>query len=428
MKTFVTVWAGQVVSQVGSAMVSFALAIYVFQISGSATQLSMVLLAASVPGLLITPIAGAWVDRLDRRIVMAVADSIAGLGSVTLLVVAQQKELTLGPIVAVALILSLAGAFQEPAYRASIVTLVPQENLGRANGMIEMGPAMGTLFAPALAGAILLTAGIEAVLLIDVITFLVAVIALAAVRFPQLKRSDRAVPTRLWTEIMEGMAYLRERGALLGLLTMTALLNFFLSFVNLLWLPVFLGFANEAQVGLIMTFAGVGMLIGSVTMSAWGGPQRLLPTMIGIMIVGGLTLSLTGARPSIWITGVAMFGFMFFTPLVNGISQTLWQRKVDAKIQGRVFSTRRMIGSIAAPLGLLIAGPLADGVFEPLLVESGALVDSVGQIVGVGVGRGSGLLVIIAGFGVSLTALIAWLVPTVRNIETGIPDAVVDLA
>ncbi|MDH3193710.1 MAG: MFS transporter, partial [Acidimicrobiia bacterium] len=115
MKTFVTVWAGQVVSQVGSAMVSFALAIYVFQISGSATQLSMVLLAASVPGLLITPIAGAWVDRLDRRIVMAVADSIAGLGSVTLLVVAQQKELTLGPIVAVALILSLAGAFQEPA-------------------------------------------------------------------------------------------------------------------------------------------------------------------------------------------------------------------------------------------------------------------------------------------------------------------------
>ena len=427
MKTFVTVWAGQVVSQVGSAMVGFAMAIYVFQISGSATQLSMVLLAVSVPGLLITPIAGAWVDRLDRRVVMAVADSIAGLGSVTLLIIARQAELTLGPILVFGVVLSLAGSFQDPAYRASIVTLVPKENLGRANGMIEMGPAMGTLFAPAFAGAILLAAGIEAVLLIDVITFLVAVIALAVVRFPQLKRSEQMAPTRLWSEIMEGMAYLRERGALLGLLTMTALLNFFLSFVNLLWIPVFLGFANEAQVGLIMTLAGVAMVIGSFVMSAWGGPERLLRTMIGIMIVGGFSLSLTGARASFWFTVVAMSAFMFFTPLVNGISQTLWQRKVDAKIQGRVFSTRRMIGSIAAPLGLLIAAPLADNLFEPLLLEGGSLVDSVGQIVGVGVGRGSGLLVVIAGIGVSLTALIAWLVPTVRNIETGIPDAVVEV-
>ncbi len=334
MKTFVTVWAGQVISQVGSAMVGFAMAIYVFQISGSATQLSMVLLAVSVPGLLITPIAGAWVDRLDRRVVMAVADSVAGLGSVTLLMIARQSELTLGPILVFGVVLSLAGSFQEPAYRASIVTLVPKENLGRANGMIEMGPAMGTLFAPAFAGAILLTAGIEAVLLIDVITFLVAVIALAVVRFPQLKRSAQTAPTRLWSEIMEGMAYLRERGALLGLLTMTALLNFFLSFVNLLWIPVFLGFANEAQVGLIMTLAGVAMVIGSFVMSAWGGPERLLRTMIGIMIVGGFSLSLTGARPSFWFTVVAMSAFMFFTPLVNGISQTLWQRKVDAEDSG----------------------------------------------------------------------------------------------
>lgn len=217
MKTFVTVWAGQVVSQVGSAMVSFALAIYVFQSSGSATQLSMVLLAASVPGLLIAPIAGAWVDRLDRRTVMAVAGTIAGLSSVSLLVVARQSELTLGPIVGVALALSFTGAFQEPAYRASIVTLVPKDNLGRANGMIEMGPALGTLFAPAFAGAILLTAGIEVVLLVDVITFLVAVAALALVRFPQLRPSDHTEPTRLRAEIIEGMAYLRERGALLGL-------------------------------------------------------------------------------------------------------------------------------------------------------------------------------------------------------------------
>lgn len=428
MKTFVTVWAGQVVSQVGSAMLGFALGIYVYQISGSVTQLSMVLLAVSIPGILIAPVAGAWVDRLDRRIVMAVSDSFAGIGSLVLLFLARQGQLTLGPILIFGLFLSLAGGFQDPAYRASIVTLVPKDNLGRANGMIEMGPALGTLLAPAFAGAILLTLGIEAILLIDFVTFIVAVVTLAFVRFPQLVKDEQAEPTRLKTEILEGWTYLRERGALLGLLTMTALINFFVSFVNLLWLPVFLGFANEAQVGLIMTLAGVGMLAGSIVMSAWGGPKRLLRTMISIMIGGGLLMSLTGARPSFWFTVAAMVGFMFGNPLVNGISQTLWQRKVEAKIQGRVFATRRMIGTIASPLGLLLAGPLADNVFEPLLLEDGALVDSIGQIVGVGVGRGSGLLVILAGIGFSLTALVAWLVPTVRNIETAIPDAIVEIA
>lgn len=425
MKTFRTVWSGQVVSQVGSSMTGFALSIFVYQISGSVTQLAMVLLAASVPAVVLAPVAGVWVDRIDRRLIMMVSDGIAGLGSVALLLVAWQSELTFWPMLIVAAFGSAAGAFQEPAYRASIVTLVPKEKLGRANGMIEMGPALGTLLAPAIAGVILLTFGIEAVLAIDVITFLVAVSMLAVVRFPQLASMADARQEKMRSQIADGFNYLRQRGGLLGLLSIAAVLNFFLVFTNVLWLPIFLGFGNEAQVGYAMTSVGVAMVAGSVVMSAWGGPRRLIRTFLGLIAATGLMLSATGARPSFWVVVGAMFAMMFTVPIINGISQTLWQRKVDAGIQGRVFSTRRMIASIASPIAFLLAGPLADGVFEPLLVEGGGLADSVGQIIGVGVGRGSAFLIILAGFGVTLTAAAAWLIPAIRNIETDIPDALV---
>lgn len=425
MRTFITVWTGQVASQVGSAMTGFALGIFVYQLSGSVTQLAIVLLAANLPAILAAPIAGVWVDRIDRRIVMVVADSVAGLGSLILLLFAWQDNLTFWPVLVVAAFGSLAGAFQEPAYRASVVTLVPKENLGRANGLIEMGPALGTLFAPAIAGALILSTGIEVILLIDLVTFAIAVAALALVRFPKLAAMLDAEHEPMREQVKEGFRYLRQRTGLLGLLIMAAFLNFFLVFANVLWLPVFLGFGNEAQVGLVMTMVGVAMVIGSVIMSVWGGPQRLVPTMLALMAIGGLLLGLSGTQPSLWFAGGAVFFFMMLIPLVNGMSQTLWQKKVEPSIQGRVFSTRRMIASIASPIAYVIAGPLADNIFEPLLLDGGAWAESLGEVVGVGVGRGSALLIVLAGISVSLTAGAAWLWPAIRNVETDIPDVVV---
>ncbi len=409
-------------------MSAFALLIFVYQLSGSVTDLSLVLLATSLPALAISPLAGVWVDRLDRRVVMMVADAATGVGALVLLVIAWRSELTFWPILIVMAFASVGGAFQEPAYRASIVTLVPKDNLGRANGMIEMGPAIGMMIAPAAAGAIILTLGIEVVLVIDVITFLVAVATLSRVRFPRLAVVEQTVRSRVRTEMAEGFHYLRERSGLLGYLSVLAMLNFFLTFANVLWLAVFLGFANEAQVGLLMTGIGVSLLAGSLIMSAWGGPKRLVPPLLSIMALSGVLLSLTGLRPSLLVTGAALFAFMVLSPLVNGISQTLWQRKVAPEIQGRVFSIRRMTASIASPLAFILAGQLADRVFEPLLARDGALAESVGQVIGVGAGRGSALLIIIAGLGTTITALAAWSFPAMRNIESDIPDAVVDIA
>jgi MFS family permease len=425
MKTFATVWVGQVLSQVGSTMTGFALSIFVYLDSGSVTRLAVVLLAANLPAILLAPVAGVWVDRLDRRIVMMVSDSAAGLGALALLSLAWRSELTFWPVVLIAALGSAAGSFQEPAYRASIVTLVPTERLGRANGMIEMGPALGTLIAPAIAGALIVTVGVEAVLAVDVVTFIAAVGTLAVVRFPRVAPVLGGTRRSMRQEVLEGLHYLRDRSGLLGLLGMSAGLNFFLVFANVLWLPLFLGFTDEATIGLVMTGVGLAMVAGSLAMSAWGGPERLVRGMVGLVVVAGLALSVSGLRPSLWLAAGSVMVFMFFIPLVNGISQTLWQRKVEPAIQGRVFSTRRMIATIASPIAYVVAGPLADGVFEPLLAPAGPLAGTVGEVMGVGAGRGSALLVVLAGVGVAAVAATAWSFPAVRNIERDVPDAVV---
>lgn len=422
-RTFLVVWVGQLTSQVGSAMTGFAMSIYVFQESGSVTRLAMVMLAANLPAILTAPVAGVMVDRFDRRRVMMVADAAAGASSLFLAVMLFVDGLRYWQILLAVVVGSVAGAFQEPAYRAALPTLVPRRHLGRANGMIEMAPAVGTLFAPAAAGALLLLSGLGAVLAIDFVTFLFAVSTLAVVRFPALPATG-AERRSVREEALEGLRYLQDRRGLLGLLGVAAGLNLVLTLSNVLWIPVFLAFTNEAALGTLMSLIGVAMLSGSVVMSAWGGPRRRVAGMLGFIAVGGVSLAVAGLRPSIWIAGAGAVGLMFVVPIVNGTSQALWQTKVAPAIRGRVFSTRRMVATIATPIAYLSAGPLADGVFEPLLLPDGPLAGTLGRLFGTGAGRGSALLVTLAGIGVVLIAATGWAIPAIRNIEGDIPDVV----
>ncbi len=425
LRTFLIVWFGQLVSQVGGTMTGFALVIHVYQTTGSVTRLGVVMLSVSLPAVLLAPFAGVAVDRHDRRLVMLLADTVAAASTLAMALLFFFGSLEYWQILAAGALSSAAGAFQEPAYRASLPTLVRKEHLGRANGLVEMGPAIGTLVAPAIAGALLLLAGLGTVLVVDVATFLVAVATLAAVRFPSVV-SGEAESASAIREALAGFRYLRERGGLLGLLWVYAGLNLVLTLSNVLWVPVFLAFANEAAIGALFSTVGVAMLLGSVVMSVWGGPKRRVAGIMLFLSVGGVGLAIAGLRPSIWISGAGAVLLMLTVPIVNGTSQALWQTKVDLPIQGRVFSTRRMVAQIATPIAFLSAGPLADGIFEPLLMEDGALAGSLGTVFGTGPGRGSALLITCTGLGVIVLAAVGWALPKIRNLETDIPDAIPD--
>lgn len=389
MRTFWTVWAGQLVSQVGTAMTGFAMTIWVYQESGSVTRLAFMLLAVNLPGILLAPTAGVMVDRMNRRTVMLLADTAAGLGSLSLAVLFFTDSLVYWQILPIVAVSSAASAFQEPAYRAAIPTIVPKAQLGRANGLSDLGPAVGTLVAPAIAGGLLLAVGLGAVLAVDFFTFAVAALTLLIVRFPDV-RQPAAAPRSMWFEFREGIDYLRQRPGLLGFLVVAAGLNFVLTFANVLWIPVFLAFMNEAELGVVMAMIGGAMVVGSLIMGAWGGPERRVRGMLILMAVGGTGLVIAGLRPDPIVAVGGSLLLMITVPIVNGTSQTLWQTKVAPALQGRVFSTRRMIASSVTPVAFVAAGPVADGVFEPLLMPGGSLADTmVGEIWLTGTGRGS---------------------------------------
>lgn len=426
MRTFWTVWVGQLVSQVGTAMTGFAMTIWVYQESGSVTRLAFMLLAANLPGIVLAPTAGVMVDRMNRRTVMLLADTAAGFGSLSLAVLFFTDSLVYWQILPIVAVSSAASAFQEPAYRAAIPTIVPKAQLGRANGLSDLGPAVGTLVAPAIAGGLLLAVGLGAVLAVDFLTFAVAALTLLAVRFPDV-REPATVPRSMWMEFREGIDYLRQRPGLLGFLVVAAGLNFVLTFANVLWIPVFLAFMNEAQLGVVMAMIGGAMVAGSLIMGAWGGPKHRVPGMLLLMAVGGTGLVIAGLRPDPVVAVGGSLLLMISVPIVNGTSQTLWQTKVAPALQGRVFSTRRMIASSVTPVAFVAAGPVADSVFEPLLMPGGSLADTVvGEIWQTGTGRGSALLISVVGLAVIVIAAVAWATPAIRNLESDIPDALVE--
>jgi MFS family permease len=426
MRPFFVVWVGQLVSVVGTGLTAFGLIVWVYLETGSVTALAFVSLMTAAPATILSPIAGAYVDRWDRRVTMLVADVFAGGATLAVALLFFSDALELWHVYLLSGIGSVANAFQQPAWMAAIPLLVPREHLGRANGLVQTNEALSMIAAPAIAGALLATVGLGGILIADGVTFVIGVLTLAAVRFPAHERIDMAESGKVLDDVRLGWRYLRARTGLLYLLFVYAAVNFVLAFTNALFVPMILSFASESAAGTLMTVAGVGMLIGSVIVGAWGGPKRLVRgTMFGISFAG-LTVSLAGLRPSLPLIGAGVFLLMVGIPVVNTASQTLWQRKVAPGVQGRVFALRRTLAQIAAPLAIVLTGPLADGIFEPLLAEGGGLASTVGSIVGTGDGRGIAFMIVIIGMATTLLGVLGYLHPRIRHAETELPDELPD--
>ncbi len=426
MIAFLVVWAGQLVSILGTSLTGFGLQVWVYLETGSVTRLALVSLFFSLPSILLAPVAGALVDRWDRRLTMLVSDLIAGITTITIAALFFTDSLEMWHIYALVGVGALGNSFQSPAWMASVPLLVPKKQLGRANGLVQMSDAIGLIVAPAIAGALLATVGLGAVLLADVATFLVAVATLAVVRFPRPERLAEHAGGSVWEDVRIGARYLRERVGLIWLLSMYAGVNFVLSFTNVLLIPLVVSFSSETAAGTVFSLAGIGMLIGSLIVSAWGGPQRRIRGIVLGIIYGGVAVVISGLRPSLVLIGAGSFLLMLGVPVVNTASQVLWQTKVAPAVQGRVFALRRMIASAVSPIAILAAGPLADSVFEPLMADDGSLAGSVGKVLGTGSGRGIGLMVVLSGIGMMLLASAGWLHPRVRHLETELPDQVPD--
>jgi len=427
MLGFTIIWFGQLLSLLGTAMTGFALAIWAWQITGQATALALVAFFSFVPVVLASPIAGALVDRHDRKKVMMLADLAAGLPTVTVLLLYSAGSLQIWHLYITGLVAATFQAFHFPAYSAAVTMMVRREQLGRANGMLSAAQFASGIFAPVVAALLMSVVGIVGVMLIDVVTFSSAVTMLLFVHIPRPPASEagRRGMESLWKESLYGFRYIFERLSLLGLQLVFLVMNLIMTFGNTLMAPMILARTGDDKIvlGAVMSAASAGGLVGSVLLTLWGGPKRKVHgILMGMAFLSVFSLMLVGMGREVYVWAPAAFIGLIILPTVQGSSQGIWQAKVAPDVQGRVFSARLLIAQISAPLSMLITGPLADYVFEPAMKEGGNLADMFGWLVGTGPGAGMALILVITGVLGFAVALGGYAFRVVRNAETLLPD------
>ncbi|HEX8906230.1 MAG TPA: MFS transporter, partial [Longimicrobiaceae bacterium] len=283
-------------------------------------------------------------------------------------------------------------------------------------------------------GALLASVGLGGIMVIDAATYLAAIAGLLPVAIPSPPRAEApeeagggpvwlAAARRFVGEAAVGWRFVRERPGLLGLLGFVALVNFWAGFVNPLLAPMVLSFGSPVALATVQASVGAGAVVGGIVIGAWGGPRSRVAGLLGAVVVVGACIAVTGLKTSVPFMSAAMFAWSFATPLLMTSSSAIWMSKTPQELMGRVTAVRRMALLSLMPLAVLVAGPLADRVFEPLMAPGGALAGSVGAAIGVGKGRGMALMFVGLGVLVMLTAVAAWLVPSIRNVERDVPDA-----
>jgi MFS family permease len=387
----------------------------------------LTVLFGNLPRILMMPFAGSLADRWNRRLIMILADTGAALGTVAVAFLLFFGNLQVWHIYIIVMVASIFSAFQEPAYMASITMLVPKKDFARANGMTQMGQAIGSIITPLLAGILFVAIGLKGIILIDLTTFFIAVTPLFIVRIPQPKvEASSDGKKTVARDFAKGWQFISRHSGLLGLLLYYAMVNFLLNTVSVLTPPMILAVHSATVLGGTQTAMGVGMLCGGLLMSTWGGPKtRRIPKVIGFITLSVIGLVVAGLGTSPIFPGIGLFILLFFVPIASGTSMAIWQSKVPPEMQGRVFSVRSMISQSMMPIAFLIAGPLADRVFEPLMRDGGALANTfIGTVIGTGPGRGIGLMFVIAGLAGMLVSGLAYMNRHIRNIETELPDVI----
>ena len=301
--------------------------------------------------------------------------------------------------------------------------LVPKAQLGRANGLIQTGNALG-IIAPVIAGFLIGLVGVAGVMAVDLATFIFAAVVFLAVRVPRPAASAAGAQARgsIFRQALFGWGYLRQHRALFWLMMLFGLSNFFVSMVSVLVMPLILSFTTVAVAGVLYGCGGAGMVAGGLAMSAWGGPKRRINGVLGFMALGGVALILHSLAPSPLLIAFAAPLFLSTVPIVGGSSSAILQSRVPGDVLGRVFATASMLARLSAPLAFFLAGPLADRVFEPAMAPGGALAGSFGRWIGTGPGRGIALMFMLCGIACISAAAAGWLSPRLRHVEDAEPE------
>lgn len=378
--------------------------------------------------MLVGPFAGVVADRLDRRWVMIGADTGAGLMTVLLFILYHAGGLQVWHLYLTSALTGVFEAFQLPAFTAATTMLVPKSAYARVSGMRSLSTSIAEIGAPVLAGILLSVIGLAGVMLIDIATFVIALLTLFWVRIPRPTGTAEAMaePRSTWRDIGAGFGFIGQRPGLVGLLIIYAGINLFGTLTYLALMPTMVlarSGSDRMVLASVQAALGLGGLAGGLCVSLWGGPKRRIHGILGMTALSflfGDLLFAIARGVTVWV--VAAFVAAFFIPFMLAANRAIWQAKVPPILQGRVFSVQGMLQRAMMPVGYLAAGPLADRVFEPAMTAGGMLAPIFGPLVGTGPGAGMALM--FAGTAILGTAMcvIGYAFRAIRQVEDDLPD------
>lgn len=397
MKKFMIIWAGQLISSIGSGMTAFAVAVYAYQITGSAAWVSVAALLAYLPTILLNPVGGILADRYDRRLMMILGDSLSALGLLFILISLQTGHAGILPVLIGVTLSSIFVALLEPAYKATVTDLLSEEEYAKASGLVQLAGASKYLISPFIAGLILAVTDFRVILIIDIATIVVTVLAVASIRkrikVAKLNRDD----FHFFREVREGFKSISGDKEVSRLVFLMAFVCFFLAFIQTLMIPMILAFADAKTLGIMESVSAVGMFIGSVAIGVLNLKKNYARMLMISLIIAGVFMAMTGTTTSIWL--IVVFCFLFFAalPFVNTAAEVLIRIRIRNEVQGRAWGMISVLTQLGYVAAYAVCGVLADYVFGPLLMENGVLADSIGRLIGTGEGRGIGLMLVLSG-------------------------------
>jgi MFS transporter, DHA3 family, macrolide efflux protein len=364
---FFSIFTGQAFSLFGSALVQFALIWHLTLETGSATVLATASLFGMLPQILLGPIAGTFVDRGNRRIIMILADSTIALATLLLAYLFWSNQVEIWHIYLALAVRSTGGAFHYPAMAASTTLMVPKQHLARVAGANQTVQGLVNIVAPPVGAVLVMTMPTHNVLMIDVLTAILGVTPLLIFSVPQPPRkqtSESAPRASFLQDLGAGFKYMASWPGLLMLGLMATLLNFLLAPTSALTpLLVTKYFGKGAlELGTLDSFFGIGMIAGGITLSTWGGFKKKITTSLTAIMLFSFAILAIAAAPAdkFWIMLVSMFFIGFMMPMVNGPIHALFQSVIEPEMQGRVLSLVSSVAQAMMPLSLLVAGPMTD--------------------------------------------------------------------
>lgn len=400
-KKFLILWIGEFISSIGSGLTSFGLGVYVFKETGSAGAMALITLLAFIPMLILGIPAGVLADRYDRRILMMIGDGFSVFGLIYILICVRNGGAKLWQICLGVTISAIFSSLLDPAYKATVTDLVDQKDYTKASGMVNIASSSRYILAPFIAGLILSVWDIQVILIFDICTFFVTVTAIWFVK-KGIKSNVNEKPKNMLDQTKEGFMILRKKKGVLILAIYASLINLFMGFIQVLSEPLVLSFASSKTLGFCETICAMGMLVSSVVLGIKSLKKNYVKITAFSLFFAGIAMIFFGLFDNISLITISGFVFFMTLPFANGALDYLVRSNIDDELQGRVWGVIGVISLIGSAISYAISGVIAD---------------CIGNVFHIGVGRGAGYSILVAGIIMAVIALFLLRFKSVRELE-----------